>query len=64
MFLCFAELINDFLTEAFENSNLERLIPAFLIVRQACLEGAHVFISYQQWFAVSISTTNATLIVP
>ena len=48
-----AVLVNSLLQSACEQCNMESLITAFLLVRQACLEGQHVFLSYQQWFAVS-----------
>ena len=45
--------VSSLLQSSLENCTMEGLITAFLLVRQACLEGQHVFISYQQWFGVS-----------
>ncbi|KAI0222527.1 Fanconi anemia group A protein [Lamellibrachia satsuma] len=44
------ELISTQLSRAFETCELDGIITAFLLARQGCLEGAHVFPSYQRWF--------------
>jgi Fanconi anemia group A protein len=38
---------------AFESYHLDSIVTAFLIVRQAALEGPSVFLSYADWFKVS-----------
>lgn len=38
---------------AFESFHLDSMVTAFLIVRQAALEGPAVFPSYADWFKVS-----------
>lgn len=41
------------LTRAFESWDLDSMVLAFLVVRQAALEGPAVFPSYATWFQVS-----------
>ena len=41
------------LARAFENCDLDSMVTAFLVVRQAALEGPSVFPSYADWFQVS-----------
>ncbi|XP_044515316.1 Fanconi anemia group A protein [Gracilinanus agilis] len=63
--VCLAEaqqLIKDLLahlmTKAFESYDLESMITAFLIARQAALEGPYVFISYADWFKISFGNVS------
>ncbi|XP_069502136.1 Fanconi anemia group A protein isoform X2 [Ambystoma mexicanum] len=51
-------LLTQLLTKAFENYELESVITAFLIVRQAALEGPAAFMSYTEWFKVSFGNTT------
>ncbi|KAJ6657203.1 hypothetical protein lerEdw1_002792 [Lerista edwardsae] len=46
------DLLGRLLRKAFENFDLEPLITAFLIARQAALEGPAVFVPYSEWFKV------------
>ncbi|XP_078295304.1 Fanconi anemia group A protein isoform X8 [Panthera onca] len=41
------------LARAFENCDLDSMVTAFLVVRQAALEGPSVFPSYADWFQLS-----------
>lgn len=41
------------LARAFESCDLDSMVTAFLVVRQAALEGPSVFPSYADWFQVS-----------
>lgn len=41
------------MARAFESYHLDSMVTAFLIVRQATLEGPYVFPSYADWFKVS-----------
>lgn len=41
------------MAQAFESYHLDSMVTAFLIVRQATLEGPYVFPSYADWFKVS-----------
>ncbi|PIK35356.1 Fanconi anemia group A protein [Apostichopus japonicus] len=54
----FKELLEYFLQEAFESFEQEGLISAFLLARQATNEGAHVFMSYEDWFQGSFCRSN------
>uniref|UniRef100_A0A5F8GPC3 FA complementation group A n=1 Tax=Monodelphis domestica TaxID=13616 RepID=A0A5F8GPC3_MONDO len=63
--VCLAEaqqLIKDLLAhlmiKAFESYDLESMITAFLIARQAALEGPSVFIPYADWFKVSFGNVS------
>jgi len=52
--LCWdAGMIEDFLRHAMTDCNQESLVACMLLVRQACLEGPHVFKSYEDWFQVT-----------
>ncbi|XP_042636658.1 Fanconi anemia group A protein [Orycteropus afer afer] len=44
---------------AFERFDLESLVPAFLIVRQAALEGPTVFPPYVDWFKVTFGSARS-----
>ena len=41
------------MAHAFESYHLDSMVTAFLVVRQATLEGPFVFPSYADWFKVS-----------
>ncbi|XP_043840673.1 Fanconi anemia group A protein [Dromiciops gliroides] len=63
--VCLAEaqqLVKDLLAhlmiKAFESYDLESMITAFLITRQAALEGPSVFIPYAEWFKVSFGNVS------
>jgi len=45
-------MIDDFLRHAMANCDQESLVAGVLLVRQACLEGQHVFVTYGAWFQV------------
>ncbi|KFV70348.1 Fanconi anemia group A protein, partial [Dryobates pubescens] len=49
----FKDLLSQLLLKAFENYDMENLITAFLIARQAALEGPAVFMPYSEWFKTS-----------
>eukprot|EP00079_Xenopus_tropicalis_P024792 XP_012817791.1 PREDICTED: Fanconi anemia group A protein isoform X2 [Xenopus tropicalis] len=53
------DLLCRILTHAFENYELEGLITAFLIVRQAALEGPAAFMSYTEWFKCTFGAANS-----
>ncbi|XP_066439914.1 Fanconi anemia group A protein isoform X2 [Eleutherodactylus coqui] len=53
------DLLSRLLSEAFETYELEYLITAFLIVRQAALEGPAAFMSYTEWFKCTFGTTSS-----
>ena len=42
------------LASSLESGDMENSIVAFLLVRQSCAEGAHVFPAYPHWFLVSL----------
>ncbi|CAJ0955816.1 unnamed protein product [Ranitomeya imitator] len=44
------DLLSRLLSQAFETYELEYLITAFLVARQAALEGPAAFMSYTEWF--------------
>uniref|UniRef100_A0A2K6FS26 FA complementation group A n=1 Tax=Propithecus coquereli TaxID=379532 RepID=A0A2K6FS26_PROCO len=46
------------MAHAFESYHLDSLVTAFLIVRQAALEGPSVFPSYADWFKASFGSTH------
>ncbi|KAH0619723.1 hypothetical protein JD844_000661 [Phrynosoma platyrhinos] len=48
------DLLGQLLKKAFENYDLENMMTAFLIARQAALEGPAIFMPYSEWFKVSI----------
>lgn len=59
-----SELLSRLLSSAFESYDLENVITAFLLARQAALEGTSIFSSYSDWFKVSsffIRNSNQTL---
>ncbi|NXJ82791.1 FANCA protein, partial [Trogon melanurus] len=47
------DLLSHLLMKAFENFDMENMITAFLIARQAALEGPAVFMPYSEWFKAS-----------
>lgn len=49
------DLLGQLLRKAFENYDLEHMITAFLIARQAALEGPAVFMPYSEWLKVRAS---------
>ncbi|XP_039619389.1 Fanconi anemia group A protein [Polypterus senegalus] len=53
------ELLSRLLKNAFENYDTESLITAFLLVRQASLEGPAVFNSYSDWFKNSFGNASS-----
>ncbi|ERE80631.1 putative Fanconi anemia group A protein like protein [Cricetulus griseus] len=62
--VCFPEaqqLVKDWvaslMTRAFESCHLDSMVTAFLIVRQATLEGPFVFPSYADWFKESFGSS-------
>ncbi|KAG2470297.1 FANCA protein, partial [Polypterus senegalus] len=55
----FKELLSRLLKNAFENYDTESLITAFLLVRQASLEGPAVFNSYSDWFKNSFGNASS-----
>lgn len=54
------ELLSRLLTSAFESYDLENMITAFLLARQAALEGPSIFPSYTDWFKVVHEPFNAS----
>ncbi|XP_073911552.1 Fanconi anemia group A protein isoform X4 [Castor canadensis] len=63
--ICFPEaqqLVKDWVARlmacAFESYHLDSIVTAFLIVRQAALEGPSVFLSYADWFKASFGSTR------
>ncbi|KFO08485.1 Fanconi anemia group A protein, partial [Balearica regulorum gibbericeps] len=52
------ELLSHLLTKAFENYDMENMITAFLIARQAALEGPAVFMPYSEWFKASFGNAG------
>ncbi|KFV16734.1 Fanconi anemia group A protein, partial [Tauraco erythrolophus] len=52
------DLLSHLLIKAFENYDMENLITAFLIARQAALEGPAVFMPYSEWFKASFGNTG------
>ena len=51
----FLDLLSHLLIKAFENYDMENMITAFLIARQAALEGPAVFMPYSEWFKVRLN---------
>ncbi len=47
-------LIQEMLSRSLEEGEMDGLVTGFLLARQACLEGLHVFPAYQDWFQVSM----------
>ncbi|XP_064884800.1 Fanconi anemia group A protein isoform X5 [Columba livia] len=54
----FRDLLSRLLIKAFENYDMENMITAFLIARQAALEGPAVFMPYSEWFKASFGNTG------
>ncbi|XP_009944846.1 PREDICTED: Fanconi anemia group A protein, partial [Leptosomus discolor] len=54
----FRELLSHLLMKAFENYDMENMITAFLIARQAALEGPAVFMPYAEWFRASFGSAG------
>ncbi|NXU52309.1 FANCA protein, partial [Turnix velox] len=54
----FKDLLSHLLMKAFENYDMESMITAFLIARQAALEGPAVFMPYSEWFKASFGNTG------
>uniref|UniRef100_A0A4W3J2L8 Fanconi anemia group A protein-like n=1 Tax=Callorhinchus milii TaxID=7868 RepID=A0A4W3J2L8_CALMI len=52
-------LLAKLLINAFESYELESIITAFLLARQASLEGPAVFISYSEWFKISFGSPSS-----
>ncbi|XP_078256982.1 Fanconi anemia group A protein [Rhinoraja longicauda] len=52
------ELLANLLTNSFANYELESIITAFLLARQAAVEGPAVFISYSEWFKHSFGSSS------
>ncbi|XP_032320532.1 Fanconi anemia group A protein isoform X2 [Camelus ferus] len=46
------------LARAFGSCDLDSMVTAFLVVRQAALEGPSAFLSYADWFQASFSSTR------
>ncbi|XP_031513872.1 Fanconi anemia group A protein isoform X5 [Papio anubis] len=63
--VCFPEaqqLLEDWvarlMAQAFESCQLDSMVTAFLVVRQAALEGPSAFQSYADWFKASFGSTR------
>ncbi|POI34842.1 hypothetical protein CIB84_001407 [Bambusicola thoracicus] len=54
----FRDLLSHLLIKAFENYDMENMITAFLIARQAALEGPAVFMPYSEWFKASFGNAS------
>ncbi|XP_068549947.1 Fanconi anemia group A protein isoform X2 [Anas acuta] len=54
----FKDLLSHLLIKAFENYDMENMITAFLIARQAALEGPAVFMPYSEWFKASFGSAG------
>ncbi|NXR02244.1 FANCA protein, partial [Sagittarius serpentarius] len=54
----FKDLLSHLLIKAFENYDMENMITAFLIARQAALEGPAVFMPYPEWFKASFGSAG------
>nr|XP_028595747.1 Fanconi anemia group A protein isoform X1 [Podarcis muralis] len=52
------DLLDRLLKKAFEDYDLENMITAFIIVRQAALEGPAIFMSYAEWFKAAFGSTS------
>ncbi|XP_061450504.1 Fanconi anemia group A protein isoform X2 [Rhineura floridana] len=52
------DLLDHLLRKAFENYDLENMVTAFLIVRQAALEGPAMFMPYSKWFKVAFGSAS------
>ncbi|XP_060078928.1 Fanconi anemia group A protein-like, partial [Ylistrum balloti] len=67
---CLLEFVYTLLRTGLERSDMDQVTAAFLLARQICMEGAHVAMSYQDWFqrmfgdgARSLTTTRKTFII-
>ena len=58
--LPFVDFLGRLLRKAFEDYDLENMVTAFLIVRQAALEGPAIFVPYSEWFQVKKTQTQAS----
>ncbi|NWV64588.1 FANCA protein, partial [Malurus elegans] len=54
----FRDLLSNLLLKAFGNYDMENMITAFLIARQAALEGPAVFMPYSEWFKASFGNAG------
>uniref|UniRef100_A0A8C5U7D5 FA complementation group A n=1 Tax=Malurus cyaneus samueli TaxID=2593467 RepID=A0A8C5U7D5_9PASS len=54
----FKDLLSNLLLKAFGNYDMENMITAFLIARQAALEGPAVFMPYSEWFKASFGNAG------
>ncbi|XP_071423994.1 Fanconi anemia group A protein isoform X1 [Pithys albifrons albifrons] len=54
----FKDLLSHLLLKAFGNYDMENMITAFLIARQAALEGPAVFMPYPEWFKASFGNAG------
>ncbi|NXK98292.1 FANCA protein, partial [Formicarius rufipectus] len=54
----FKDLLSHLLLKAFGNYDMEHMITAFLIARQAALEGPAVFMPYPEWFKASFGNAG------
>ncbi|NWH98047.1 FANCA protein, partial [Tichodroma muraria] len=54
----FRDLLSHLLQKAFGNYDMENMITAFLIARQAALEGPAVFMPYSEWFKASFGNAG------
>ncbi|KAM6430159.1 Fanconi anemia group A protein isoform 2-T2 [Liasis olivaceus] len=53
------ELLAGLLRKAFANYDLENMITAFLIIRQAALEGPALFPPYAEWFKLTFGNASS-----
>ncbi|PNJ12376.1 FANCA isoform 6 [Pongo abelii] len=63
--VCFSEAqqllegwVAHLMAQAFESCQLDSMVTAFLVVRQAALEGPSAFLSYADWFKASFGSTR------
>ncbi|XP_028843309.1 Fanconi anemia group A protein isoform X2 [Denticeps clupeoides] len=56
---CLKDLLSRLLTAAFEAYDLESMVAAFLLARQASLEGPAVFSSYSDWFKLAFGGASS-----
>ncbi|XP_010021602.1 PREDICTED: Fanconi anemia group A protein-like, partial [Nestor notabilis] len=54
----FKDLLSHLLIKAFGNYDMENMITAFLIARQAALEGPAVFMPYSEWFKAAFGNAG------
>ncbi|NWR96384.1 FANCA protein, partial [Motacilla alba] len=54
----FKDLLSHLLLKAFGNYDMENMITAFLLARQAALEGPAVFMPYSEWFKASFGNAG------